>query len=384
VAVGIKVLDSSFATIMYVTLMTSQLHLSTFMAYVHIIALGNLLDTTENDPAWLKSKADEFYRGGDYLSSVSAYSAAIELDKSIPALYSNRSACYMQLLMLSECRTDCTEGIRLIDEELAGILSRQSSSTTTNAVHGESLSLRVMLTKLLMRRGSASCQVGAFTEALSDFTRSYTILFGYLSKASTSAGTLDQVKNQSHDVEFSLPGVTKASLLVDLEKVEKLLKAEALKKEGDALFAEEKLSESHGKYTDALHLVPVHVGCLSNRSACSLTSKNIHSCIDDCSDALSILRDTDSSSSRHTCGGSQFDMLNSILPRIGSAKRTSWVVKTLLRRGAAHAQLNHLAEAIEDYSAAFVLEPLNEVLKSDLDKMIAYRETRRAGTVLEA
>jgi tetratricopeptide (TPR) repeat protein len=314
---------------------------------------------------------------------VSAYSAAIELDKSIPALYSNRSACYMQLLMLSECRTDCTEGIRLIDEELAAILSRQSSSSTTNAKHGESASLRVMLTKLLMRRGSASCQVGAFTEALSDFTRSYTLLFGYLGKARTSAGTLDQVKDQSHDVDFSLPGVTKASLLVDLEKVEKLLKAEALKKEGDALFAEEKLSESHGKYSDALQLVPVHVGCLSNRSACSLTSKNIHSCIDDCSDALAILRDTDSTS-RHTCGGSQFDMLNSILPRIGSAKRTSWVVKTLLRRGAAHAQLNRLTEAIEDYSAAFVLEPLNEVLKSDLDKMIAYREARRARTVLEA
>ena len=351
------------------------------MVYIRAMFPGNLLDTTENDPAWLKSKADEFYRGGDYLSSVSAYGAAIELDKSIPALYSNRSACYMQLLMLSECRTDCTEGIRLIDEELAGILSRQSS-TTTNSVHGESLSLRIMLTKLLMRRGSVSCQVGAFTEALSDFTRSYTLLFGYLSKASTSTGTLDQVKNQSHDVEFSLPGVTKDSLLVDLEKVEKLLKAEALKKEGDALFAEEKLSESHGKYTDALHLVPVHVGCLSNRSACSLTSKNIHSCIDDCSDALSILRDTDSSSSRHTCGGSQFDMLNSILPRVGSAKRTSWAVKTLLRRGAAHAQLNHITEAIEDYKAAFVLEPLNEVLKSDLDKMITYRESRRAETPL--
>ena len=338
--------------------------------------LGSLLDTSENDPAWLKSKGDEFYKGGDYLSSVSAYSAAVDLDNSIPALYSNRSACYMKLTMLSECRTDCTTGIKLIDDELAAMVRRQSSvSEKATIVQSESVSLKQMLSKLLMRRGSANCQVGGFLEALSDFTRCYNLLFGYEGKGNSSSGTRDQ--NKCNDVEFSLPGVTKVSLSIDLENVEKLLKAEALKKEGDALFAQGELLESHGKYTDALHLVPVHVGCLSNRSACSLTSKNIQSCIDDCSDALSILKDNEASA-RYTCKGSQFDMLSSILPRVGSEKRTSWVVKTLLRRGAAQAQLNRLTEAIEDYSAASSLEPRNEVLKADLDKMIIYRDARRA------
>lgn len=338
---------------------------------------------------WLKSKGDEFFRGGDFLSSVSAYDAAISIDNTSPALYSNRSACYIKLMMLTECRMDCTAGIKLIDDELAEVAGRQSSmSEMAKMTNCESVSLRKMLSKLLMRRGLVNCQAGAFIEALSDFTRSYNLLFGFRGKEASSvcvgAHNHKNNHNNSHDVEFSLPGVTKNSLLMDLEKVGKLLKAEALKKEGDTLFAEEKLSESHGKYTDALHLVPVHVGCLSNRSACSLTSKNIQSCIDDCSDALSILRDNDSSL-RYTCGDSQFDMLNSILPRVGSEKRTSWVVKTLLRRGAARAQLNRLSEAIEDYSTASSLEPMNTVLKADLDKMIMYQESRaKAVSPLEA
>lgn len=333
---------------------------------------------------WLKSKGDEFFRGGDFLSSVSAYDAAIGIDDTSPALYSNRSACYMKLMMLTECRVDCTAGIKLIDDELI----KSSMSETAKMTNCESVTLRKMLSKLLMRRGLVNCQAGAFIEALSDLTRSYNLLFGFRSKEASSAcagaHNNNNNHNNSHDVDFSLPGVTKDSLLMDLEKVDKLLKAEALKKEGDTLFAEEKLSESHGKYTDALHLVPVHVGCLSNRSACSLTSKNIQSCIDDCSDALSILRDNDSSS-RYTCGDSQFDMLNSILPRVGSEKRTSWVVKTLLRRGAAQAQLNRLSEAIEDYSTASSLEPANALLKADLDKMIMYQESRaKAVAPLEA
>ena len=287
---------------------------------------------------------------------------------------------------------DCTAGIKLIDDELAVVTSRKASmseTAKTKITNCESVSLKKMLSKLLMRRGLVNCQAGAFVEALSDFTRSYNLLFGFRGKEASGACVGVQRhnsnnKNNGHDVEFSLPGVTKDSLLMDLEKVEKLLKAEALKKEGDTLFAEEKLSESHGKYTDALHLVPVHVGCLSNRSACSLTSKNIQSCIDDCSVALSILRD-DESSSRYTCGDSQFDMLNSILPRVGSEKRTFWLVRTLLRRGAAQAQLNRLTEAIEDYSAASSLEPMNVVLKADLDKMITYQESRaRADLSLEA
>lgn len=284
---------------------------------------------------------------------------------------------------------DCTAGIKLIDDELAVVASRKSSmSETVKMTNCESVSLRKMLSKLLMRRGLVNCQAGAFIEALSDFIRSYNLLFGFRGKEAGGACVGVQKHNSNnnngHDVEFSLPGVTKDSLLMDLEKVEKLLKAEALKKEGDALFAEEKLSESHGKYTDALHLVPVHVGCLSNRSACSLTSKNIQSCIDDCSVALSILRDEESSS-RYTSGDSQFDMLNSILPRVGSEKRTSWVVRTLLRRGAAQAQLNRLTEAIEDYSTASSLEPMNVVLKADLDKMITYQEsTASAVPPLEA
>ena len=73
---------------------------------------------------------------------------------------------------------DCTAGIKLIDDELAEVAGRQSSmSEMAKMTNCESVSLRKMLSKLLMRRGLVNCQAGAFIEALSDFTRSYNLLF---------------------------------------------------------------------------------------------------------------------------------------------------------------------------------------------------------------
>ena len=42
------------------------------------------------------------------------------------------------------------------------------------------------------------------------------------------------------------------------------------------MFAEGRLVEASSKYTEALALVPMHVGCLSNRSACKLALRDIH------------------------------------------------------------------------------------------------------------
>ena len=33
---------------------------------------------TEDDPRWLKAKGDDFYRSGDFLSAISAYTSAVD------------------------------------------------------------------------------------------------------------------------------------------------------------------------------------------------------------------------------------------------------------------------------------------------------------------
>lgn len=271
--------------------------------------------------------------------------------------------------MFPECLLDCTEVIKQIDAELASISSSNSTaSAISDAVRKEIIVLKVMLSKSLLRRGSTCCQMGEFANALNDYTRTNNLLFGYGGKRDS---VCHHSETSNEDVEFCLPTVTKVSLAADLDIITKLSCADLLKKEGDKLFAEGDLSESWLKYGEALQLVPVHVSCLSNRSACSLARKDIQGCIDDCSCALALLRDSDTSSSQDE---NHINMLNSILPSIGSDKRKSWVLKILARRGAAYVQLSLLDEAVEDFRMASGLDPMNEALKSDLNKIINYRD----------
>jgi dyslexia susceptibility 1 candidate gene 1 protein len=58
---------------------------------------------------WLSSS--EFYRAGDYLSAINAYTEAIRLNNAMPALYSNRAACRLQLEQYKECVEDCSKAL---------------------------------------------------------------------------------------------------------------------------------------------------------------------------------------------------------------------------------------------------------------------------------
>ena len=49
------------------------------------------LDFSETDPAWLKSKGDEFYKGGDFRSAISAYTSALELEPGMLSRYERRA-----------------------------------------------------------------------------------------------------------------------------------------------------------------------------------------------------------------------------------------------------------------------------------------------------
>ena len=53
----------------------------------------------------------------------------------------------------------------------------------------------------------------------------------------------------------------------------------------------------------------------------------------------------------------------------GSEKRKSWTLKTLSRRAAAYLQLQDIDNAIKDFGSAVGIDPTNEALKSDLNKL---------------
>jgi tetratricopeptide (TPR) repeat protein len=320
-----------------------------------VLGKGAARDVSEEDATWLKAKGDDFFRGGDARSAVSAYSAAIDADASMTSCFSNRSACYLKLGQFADCRADCSSAIDQLDAT-ASLQQKQHNSS-------QEASARAQLHKLLLRRAVSSCHLGDFAAAIADQSRVLAAV-----EALHSVG-LDSGLGAA---------TTPVTVMADLKMLRLLADADALKKQGDAVFAERRVDEAKGCYDQALSLVPLHVGCLSNRSACKLALGDVQGCVDDCSHALELLQldpaASSSSSSSSTQGqglGLGLNMLAAVLPPAGSDKRLAWVTRTVARRVQALAQLNRLPEAAEDFRRAAALNPANEALKDDLVKIEA-------------
>ena len=293
-------------------------------------------DVSEEDPSWLKGKGDDFFRGGDIKSAINAYCAALDVDEGFLACFSNRAACYLKLGQLDDCISDCSEALRLYEATAVG----ERPAATTKV-------------RLLLRRGAARCNLGKYDDAGADYRLGSKVL--------------------AADVEGDAGVAMAAQIKRDLVVLDKLVKTDALKRMADKEFAEGNIQSAAGVYSEALSVVSIHVGCISNRSACKLAAGDLAGCIDDCSVALSVL---ELSVDDHSGG---LNMLNAILPPAGSAKRKEWVMKTVLRRGAAHAQGQDWVSAVADYSMAVGLDPENLALKSDLNKLRTSMEAQKQG-----
>ena len=153
---------------------------------------------------------------------------------------------------------DCSKGLDLLASE--DCLEPKSNQS-------------IMTIKLLMRKGTASCLLGQFSAALVDYHQANT---KYISLAGSELSRLN--------------GVTVESLQEDIARLKKLHDASSLKEEADALLADAFKAKALEKYNEALLAIPVHVSCISNRSACKLSMGDTAGCVEDCSLALSLLQ----------------------------------------------------------------------------------------------
>jgi dyslexia susceptibility 1 candidate gene 1 protein len=339
---------------------------------------------------WLKAKGDDFFRSGDTHSAINAYSAAVDADERMVACLSNRSACYLKLNMNLECRLDCDKAIEIVNEEIMAeeIASMEDEASSTPACSNWT----VMLLKLLVRRGVAQCNLGMFPEALSDYTQANA---KFLRMNGTQIGKLAKGE------------ISPESLEKDVARLKLLHTADQLKREADALFADGQVREAANKYGDALALIPVYVSCLSNRSACRMTLGDLTGCVEDCSAAVTLLQVDPNKGFAGSVSGKKgvrvsegaMNMLQTILPAAGSDKRRTWLVKTLTRRGVAFSKMEeinsssgsssssgggsdgsgewNLDKAVKDFAQACAIDPANEALKSDLNKLKSFREFKK-------
>jgi dyslexia susceptibility 1 candidate gene 1 protein len=273
-------------------------------------------------------------------------SSCVERSVTLACL-SNRASCYLKLNMHKDCKEDCT---------LATLAMLQQSAQVEIVPENLSNEEKVLYVKLMMRRGICNCQLGLFDDAINDYNSCLNLLALF-------------------DVDVSIKGISKESISSDLDKLKSLANSDNLKKQADALFSQSQLLQAEELYEQALRVVPMHVGCLSNLAACKMTRQDFKSSVEYCTRALKIL-DMDDDTNKNKPIGSQTDnisMLGAILPQYGTDKRKSWYLKTLSRRAVAYVQLQDIDSAIVDFGKACALDSTDKQLQSDLNKLVNIR-----------
>ncbi|XP_053405308.1 dynein axonemal assembly factor 4-like [Mercenaria mercenaria] len=117
-----------------------------------------------------------------------------------------------------------------------------------------------------------------------------------------------------------------------------------LRDKGNEFFKAGNLEAAINAYSHALRLNHTLHSCLSNRAACHLKMRNFFKCIEDCSKALELL-----------------------VPKV--QQNADSRLKCHVRRGTALCQLEMYVEGLQDYEAALKLDPNNEQLRTDSEKI---------------
>ncbi|NXV71977.1 DAAF4 factor, partial [Atlantisia rogersi] len=132
------------------------------------------------------------------------------------------------------------------------------------------------------------------------------------------------------------------SELEDLKEEEK--NPDWLKDKGNKMFATGNYLAAVSAYNLAVRLNNKLPILYLNRAACHLKLRNLHKAIEDCSKAL--------------------ELLTPPVPDNENAR-----VKAYVRRGTAFCQLELYAEGLQDYEAALKIDPKNETVEKDAEKI---------------
>ncbi|CAH2039283.1 unnamed protein product, partial [Iphiclides podalirius] len=124
----------------------------------------------EQDPQWCKEKGDEFFRNGNFLGAISAYTHGITLSDKLPSLFSNRAATHFALGNFNKCVNDCSTALDLLKPPCEG--NRRSRA------------------KCIARRAAALARLGYLSKAIDE-----------MKAASNLLPDDENIKNDVHNME---------------------------------------------------------------------------------------------------------------------------------------------------------------------------------------
>jgi len=116
----------------------------------------------ENDPVWLKDKADKLMVRADYQGAYSAYTEALKL-ASNSRCFANRAVAAMYLGNLEQCLEDCNHSIRILD-----LRNRTRPGEMQNTADPEDQKVRA---RVEVRMGAAYLWLGAFSKSEAHFQK---------------------------------------------------------------------------------------------------------------------------------------------------------------------------------------------------------------------
>lgn len=244
-------------------------------------------NVSEMNPIWLKQKGDDFFRGGDYLSAINAYSEAFEKDAHLVQALSNRSLCYLNLGEIQRCICDGEEALRIVESIIQLSLSASEK--------------KIFKKKILTRLATAHFQMS----------------HEGLHNCEIALKHLNQALSIDKSDEFLQRDINRGNLLFDALK---------LKSQGDKFLANEQVDDAITIYKKASlkesSLLCAKVNCASAH----LIKGDLEECIELCGDVLDILKMTGSTNHHFPIG---------TIPFPGTDRRRQMVIATLVKRAEA-------------------------------------------------
>ena len=291
-------------------------------------------DISERDPFWLKGKGDDFFRKGDILAAINAYSTALEGDPGMLASLSNRAACYLKLEKFNECRDDCTRALQVLHEDETA--RNEAAAKAGTAAPKELKRDRELRKKVLVRRGTAHCAEGNYVDGLKDYQLAQEL-----------------VPNDPR-------------IKADCARIAILVQCDALRETGNESFKSRDYVSAASHYSKAIRLDPGQVACYSNRAACRMAQKDYSAAASDISQALRIAAQQPGA-----------PPLSGRVPSKGTPEFRQWHKNLYVKRGLAMVKAGNLDQAAQDYKDAVDLDPLNKDLVTDWRKIVHQRNSRK-------
>jgi dyslexia susceptibility 1 candidate gene 1 protein len=135
------------------------------------------VDLGEQNALFLKDRGDSFFGKKDYEAAVNAYSAALTLDRNLPAVFSNRAACFFCLSDYQRCVEDSSAANRLLRAKLELLLADKGApgEEMQDSLKTELATTNRSLLRVLARRASARTFLGQHARAVTDYKEAVTL-----------------------------------------------------------------------------------------------------------------------------------------------------------------------------------------------------------------